>query len=263
MRHDKHLATPPAPDPAAPGENHDVEAALRQEILRLTKANDDLRQQLLERTQEIEHVLEQKSALLHELDHRVKNNLQLMISLVGLELRGTGHPGIRDTLKRLRGRLQALGTVHHNRYSLEDIHRFDASDFVRTLAEELTMRPAFSHLKVDLDLTPVPVELPMASPLALLLNEMVWHEITLTASDATEPRMDIRVMRDSGSIVFELVRYGDSLVPDIMEKDSEELVSLLSCQLSASLERLDGQGARGIRLRLPNDSDRPGGGLHA
>ncbi|MFC4170761.1 histidine kinase dimerization/phosphoacceptor domain -containing protein [Microvirga sp. GCM10011540] len=70
-----------------------------------------------QRTQEALHrLLEERTALLHELDHRVKNNLQLLLSLLGIDIRQTRNREVREALGYMKQRLQALAAAHRDLY---------------------------------------------------------------------------------------------------------------------------------------------------
>ena len=84
----------------------------------------------------LEEALARKDALLRELDHRVKNNLQLIASLILLQSRRTTDEAARQALKTVLERVTAVATVHRRLFQGDPL-RFDVADFVRELTGDL------------------------------------------------------------------------------------------------------------------------------
>src|SRR5258706_9888913 len=84
----------------------------------------------------LREALAQTQALLREVDHRVKNNLQLIASLFLLQSRRVEHPAARETLQTVLERLNAVTTVHRRLFQ-GDPQQFELADFVRDLVGDL------------------------------------------------------------------------------------------------------------------------------
>ncbi len=123
--------------------------------------------------QALRDLVEEKTTLLHELDHRVKNNIQLLLSLVSYEIRQAESPEVRRALGGVRERLQALGIVHRLLYASDDVDAFDAGGFARELCADLLANSERRDIVLEAQTGPVSVPAAMAAPIALLLNEMV------------------------------------------------------------------------------------------
>jgi two-component sensor histidine kinase len=116
--------------------------------------------------------LAQKDVLLHEIDHRVKNNLQLIASLILLQSRRTADPAARAALKTVLDRVTAVATVHRRLFQGDPL-RFDVADFVRDLAGDLAAAAGRDDLQITLDLDHVSISASAAAPLALVVNELL------------------------------------------------------------------------------------------
>ena len=110
----------------------------------------------------LEAALAEKSALLHEVDHRVKNNLQLIASLILLQGRRTQDPAARQALKTVLERVNAVATVHRRLFR-GDVQRFDVAEFVRDLAGDVAAAAGRGDVAIELDLEPIPPK-PKATP---------------------------------------------------------------------------------------------------
>ena len=83
--------------------------------------------------QELQQALDQKTALLHEVEHRVKNNLQLISSLLLMQARRAPDPAVREALQGMLERVNAIATVHRRLFQSDDVERFDVAAFIRAL----------------------------------------------------------------------------------------------------------------------------------
>jgi len=124
------------------------------------------------RTADLTHALQQKTALLHEVDHRVKNNLQLISSLLLLQTRRVTDPGVKNSLRGMLERVSAIATVHRRLFQSDDVERFDVSAFVRDLVSDMVGATRRDDITVRLDLERIDVAASKAAPLALVISEL-------------------------------------------------------------------------------------------
>jgi two-component sensor histidine kinase len=126
---------------------------------------------------ELERALAEKTALLHEVDHRVKNNLQLIASLLQLQSRRTADETTRQAVRGILERVNAIGAVHRKLFQGGDVQRFDLADFVRDLAADLAASARRDDIQLKLDLEAVAVPAAQAAPLALIVNELISNAL--------------------------------------------------------------------------------------
>jgi PAS domain S-box-containing protein len=124
------------------------------------------------RTADLTQALQQKTALLHEVDHRVKNNLQLISSLLLLQNRRVTDPAVKSSLRGMLERVSAIATVHRRLFQNEDVERFDVSAFVRDLVSDMMGGARREDITVRLDLERVDIAASKAAPLALVISEL-------------------------------------------------------------------------------------------
>jgi PAS domain S-box-containing protein len=124
------------------------------------------------RTADLTHALQQKTALLHEVDHRVKNNLQLISSLLLLQNRRVTDPAVKSSLRGMLERVSAIATVHRRLFQNEDVERFDVSAFVRDLVSDMMGATRRDDITVRLDLERIDIAASKAAPLALVISEL-------------------------------------------------------------------------------------------
>ena len=129
------------------------------------------------RDEDLRHTTAHKTVLLHEVEHRVKNNLQLVSSLIQFQARRTGDPHVRAALHEVQERVGALSTVHRRLFRAEDPGWFDVAPFLRDIAEDALARSGRSDIGFDLDAEPVEAPASEAAPMALLINEILSHAL--------------------------------------------------------------------------------------
>jgi two-component sensor histidine kinase len=185
--------------------------------------------------QALRDLVEEKTTLLHELDHRVKNNLQLLMSLVSYEIRQAGSPDVRRALGRIRERLQALGIVHRLLYGADEVGAFDAGAFARELCADLLGSSGRTDIVLEPETGPVPVPAAMAAPIALLLNEMVSSALAY-AFLGRAGRLKLAVSTSGDTCVIQI--QDDHFTPAEKQATRESSTGTIQKALARQLEAL-------------------------
>jgi PAS domain S-box-containing protein len=127
----------------------------------------------------LRRALDDKSTLLKELYHRVKNNLQLIISLFNLQARSMRDAGTQRALLEAANRVRAMSLVHERLYQSRTLGAIALDEYIGELCEQLASA-ASAHgrgIALALDVAPLDVGLDIAVPLGLLLNELVSNSL--------------------------------------------------------------------------------------
>jgi two-component sensor histidine kinase len=197
------------------------------------------------RIRELENALERKSALLREIDHRVKNNLQLISSLVLLQSRRMDDGEARQALKTMQERLSAVATVHRRLYQGDDSQHFDVADLIRDMASDLALAAGRDDVRITLDLAPVSIEPSAAAPFALALNELVGNALKHAFPDHAG-EISISIAEAAGGYVLTVSDNGCGM-NGAQKGFGLTIVELLCKQLRADLEIFpDGPGVRAV-----------------
>jgi two-component sensor histidine kinase len=121
--------------------------------------------------------LEQRDLLLREVYHRVKNNLQTVDSLLVMQAQRTSDPEARRGLTSLRGRVYALGLVHQQLMSSENLKTFDIAPFLAELSTNILQSGEHGGVTLSVDACPLDVGLDFAIPVGLLVTELVTNSL--------------------------------------------------------------------------------------
>lgn len=132
---------------------------------------------LADRTRELTEALERKTALLQEIDHRVKNNLQVISSLMLLKARRVSDGEARETLEGMAERIGALSIAHRLLFIDEDTTHFALTEFVAELLFEIDAGMADDRIRIETEIEPIRLPASMAAPLALMLHELLSNAL--------------------------------------------------------------------------------------
>ncbi len=212
------------------------------ELRSLADAFDSMADRVERRSNELKSAVDQKSTLLRELHHRVKNNFQLVASLLSLE--ASEVEAERASVLRIQqGRVHALAIAHRLAYASGDIGEVPLMDLIREVVMSLshgidTIDPA---ARVDIPVDGPSVSLDTAVPVALLVTELL------------RPALEAAVRNELLSLSVD--RSGDRLVVTLEGKGgernalSERLVGAFTRQLGATLA--SDEAARRTVLSVP------------
>ncbi len=123
--------------------------------------------------------LQEKTALLNEVHHRVKNNLQLISSLLRLERGRCAEPETKSLLNDMQGRIQAMALLHETLYSSGTFATVDLASYIRQLATQAfrSLQPEPGNVRLEFDVVSTRVGIDQATPCGLLLNELISNAL--------------------------------------------------------------------------------------
>lgn len=129
-------------------------------------------------TERLRLLLADRTLLLDKVNHRVKNSLQQIASVVRLQSRSVEHPGAKEALEKTLDRIMAVGRVHEQLYDAGgDIGVFDAGAYAAALARDLVTSMGRDDIELVTDVQAAALDLRQAVPLALILNELVTNAL--------------------------------------------------------------------------------------
>lgn len=210
-----------------------------------------LEQQVQERTADLQSSLREREVLLKEVHHRVKNNLQIMISFLRLESRRTEHEPTRSVLADMQNRIRAMAALHEALYRSNNFNEIDLRTYIEkvTKSVELSMGKGAGQVRFNLDLVSVNVRLDEAVPCGLILNELVSNALkhAFPAERPGEVRVELSRIGASG-LRLRVSDNGVGLPADLSARQRAslglQLVSDLARQLGGEL--IVGEGPQAV-----------------
>jgi len=198
--------------------------------------------------------LEEKETLLREIHHRVKNNLQIISSLVHFQAKKLRSEDAA-ALAELRRRIQAMSLVHERLYQAEDVGRVDLAGYVRALVAELSQSLAAGRdvrISVVADTLQVPIE--SALPVGMIVCELVTNVLKYAFPDGRKGAATVSVRGEGERVVLDVDDDGVGLPEDREPARGAsfgwDLVRTLTTQLDGTLSVGGGPGAH-VRITFP------------
>jgi PAS domain S-box-containing protein len=204
--------------------------------------------------QQIRASLREKEVLLQEIHHRVKNNLQIISSLLDMQSLSVQEPAARQVLQDSRSRVRAMALVHESLYRSPDLATVDVADYIGRVASQLFRLYGGLEGGIELDVQArgVSLNIDTAIPCGLIVNELVSNALKYAfppdvdgadRQTAGDGRGEIRIeflREDDGQLTLVVSDDGVGLPEDVDVHNTPslglQLVSMLTQQLSGTLQ---------------------------
>ncbi|MCU0574858.1 MAG: PAS domain S-box protein [Syntrophobacteraceae bacterium] len=201
---------------------------------------------------ELRDSLGEKTALLKEVHHRVKNNLQIVDSLLSLQANRSGNPHVLEVLQDSRNRVRSMALLHEALYRSGNLGRIDFSVYVDELCGRIlhTYGRAADGVRLETRVAHLGLTLDQAMPCGLIINELVSNALKYGFPDGRNGRILVELSSASEEmLVLRVANDGESL-PDDLDLESTPTLGLklvfdLAGQLDGHLtiDRPSGAGA--------------------
>lgn len=200
---------------------------------RITDQKEQVDHEVKIRTADLESSLEAQSLLLHEVDHRVKNNLSIIGSLLRMQIRETEEPGVRRALRTTMERVDAMAAVHRRLYQADDVRYFELSSFVLNLIQDAISASAYTSLTLESRVQRTALPSGHATSVGLLINEVLLHLF-----DSYLPLASVNLACHSDGKLITVVignRLSSKTPPHKLPSVSAKLIARLATQLKAQV----------------------------
>jgi PAS domain S-box-containing protein len=139
----------------------------------------DMTKRIIDENITLQHSNREKAVLLREVHHRVKNNLQIITSLLNLQSHGIEDQEMRNVFNMSLNRIKSMATVHELLYQSNEFAGIDYSEYLNTLVFSLikSMKGKENNITVDLDVKDVKLNIGTSIPLGLLINEIITNSL--------------------------------------------------------------------------------------
>jgi two-component sensor histidine kinase len=204
----------------------------------------------------IQASLQEKEVLLQEIHHRVKNNLQVISSLLNLQANRLEEPRALDALRDSRSRVRSMALVHEKLYQSPDLARIDFADYTRALTRSLfsSYQAHPQGIAVRSQIDDVFLSIDRAIPCGLILSELVSNALKHAFPDGRSGEITIGLHVQEGNKVLTVADNGVGLPAeiDVQHRGSLglQLVNTLTTQLDGTLT-LDREGGTTFKVTFP------------
>ena len=204
----------------------------------------------------IQRALEDKETLLKEIHHRVKNNLQVVASLLSLQSRTIEDPKALDAIEEGRNRVKAMALIHQNLYQEENLIGVNLADYIEKLTENLvySYKVDTEQVHIKREVAPITLDVDVLIPLGLILNELISNSLKYAFPDRSEGEIAVKILEQEEGLQIKVSDNGVGLPsgfePAKTKSMGFKLVQSFVKKMNAQFEVLSQNGTQ-IHILLP------------
>lgn len=190
---------------------------------------------------EIKKSLKEKEVLLREIHHRVKNNMQIISSLLNIQIQYEDLDETIEVLKESQGRVKSMSIIHEKLYQSTSLTDINFKDYIEKLVLDIFYSYGLvtSTIESEVDIEDVSLNIDTAIPLGLIVNELVTNSVKYAFPDG-EGKITIKLESNENQMIMTIKDNGKGLPDDVDLENSKtlglKLVNTLADQLEGNLE---------------------------
>ena len=193
-------------------------------------------------------LLKEKDWLVKEIHHRVKNNLQMVISLLNAQSEYLNNPSALDAIRESRERMQAIAILHQKLYQVEGNTRINMRSYINELVENIRNSiPDSKRIYFNVAVADIDLDMSQSVPLGLILNEAITNVIKYAYPGNQKGDINISLQyKGTDKLQLRIADHGKGFPPGINIDHSNslglQLIRLFSEQLDGELVFINNQG---------------------
>ena len=185
---------------------------------------------------------EQKEILLREIHHRVKNNLAIVISLLGMQVRENKNPEFKILADDIELRIRSMALIHEHLYKSEELDRIPFGNYIEALLTIISTTYIGHNVKLKTNFDPAEVKIETAMPLGLIINEILTNAFKYAFNQQQEGiiEIDLKVVEPDTGLYNLIIKDNGIGLPDSVLINQENslgmfIIHLLAKQIEAEL----------------------------
>lgn len=192
------------------------------------------------------HQIELKAAqktklLMKELHHRVKNNLQIVSSLLSLQSLRTKDTAVIDAIKEGQHRVEAMSLIHQRLYVQDNLTHVNVKEFIPDIAESLMLSYGYNYdnFKLELDISEELIDVDKAIPLSIILNELITNAFKYAYCHVENPILKISLSKPNQNMALIIADNGQGIDLENWHNHAgygKELVETFTKQLDGTVQ---------------------------
>ncbi|NTW33625.1 MAG: PAS domain S-box protein [Bacteroidetes bacterium] len=223
----------------------ELETLVKKRTQELEKTNIKLKKENEERlyTEELLKLrLKEKEILLKEIHHRVKNNMQVIISLLNLQAANINDKKILEIYQESQNRIKSMALIHEKLYQSEEFTYIDFSDYIKSLTSYLlhTYSTSSQKIKIIINTQSIPLEFDTMISLGLIVNELVSNSLKYAFKKCKNGKLEISLKKISAKgganeLCLVICDNGDGFPQKIDFRNTHTLGLQLVCSLTEQI----------------------------
>ena len=225
--------------------------AIREKSRQLEKSVAERTEELANANEVLNDSLAEKEVLLKEIHHRVKNNMQVISSMLRLQSGYIQDGQAREMFIESQHRVRSMALIHEKLYQSRDLAKVDFAEYIRHLTDYLFqsygVKPDSVHLEMDIQ--KISMNIYYAIPLSLILNELVSNSLKYAFPDGIKGKIRVKMQQNQNKKIKLIVAdNGVGFPQDLDFKNTEslglQLVNTLVAQLEGTIEMENQEGTQ-------------------
>lgn len=204
---------------------------------------------------ELKNALNEKEIMVKEIHHRVKNNLSVISSLLNLQSRYIKDKEALGIFKESQNRAKSMALIHEHLYQSSDLKRIHFGEYINKLSISLfhTYVMDSSRIKLNIDVEDIMLDINIAIPLGLILNELVTNTMKHAFPDNREGEINVKLHSQNNEFTLTVSDNGVGLPEGLDYKNTDSLglrlVNSLTDQIKGNIE-LDRTGGTTFKIKF-------------
>jgi two-component sensor histidine kinase len=223
------------------------------------ESNLKLQEEIIKRKKtekELIKSLEEKDILLKEVHHRVKNNMQIISSILNLQCNRMEKGEAKEILTNSRDRIRSMSLVHENLYRRKDFDKIDLKEYIDSIVSNLMMTYNLNpqEIKITKNIEKTIVSLEKCISLGLIINEIITNAIKHAFTEKLPGEISLRLNTNTDKITSLLIKDNGKGIPDIKKMKKNigfEIIESLSKQIDAELI-IHSENGLSIEMKISN-----------
>jgi len=188
----------------------------------------------------------EKEFLLKEIHHRVKNNLEIVSSLLSLQSELLGDPDVAEAMHKSQQRVQSMSMIHQKLYQGESIAAIEMKDYFLNLGNYLiSSYGAKDHIFLFCDMDPLELDVDIAIPIGLIVNELLTNAMKYAFPGGRKGKIIIKLKEVDGLLHLTVRDNGIGQMSNLKVEGTgfgTQLIDLLTRQLDGKMKLIDAEG---------------------
>ena len=200
---------------------------------------------------------DEKDILLREIHHRVKNNLQVVSSLLGIQGRSVKDKKAKDAIQEGRARVQSMSLIHQSLYKKDNLTGIEMQPYIEKLSEHLlsTYQVEDGHIDIKTIVDDITLDVETVVPIGLIINELMSNALKYAFPDGQDGTISISLMERDNILHMSVTDDGIGLDEETLKTKTESfghsLIRAFKNKLDAELAITSDQGTQ-INLKINN-----------
>lgn len=231
-----------------------LESLISERTAELTLINESLQREITERKmyeEKLTESLDEKELLLKEVHHRVKNNLQVISSLLSLQSGFINNPGAQEIFKESRNRVGSMALIHEKIYKTNNLYKINFREYLTDLVDSLIgSYLGGSPVKTEITIDDIYLNIDLSMNLGLIITEITSNAIKYGLKGNSEGKLEIKLESD-GELVTIFIKDNGPGYPDGFDPENPDslgilLITTLTDQIEGTIEMKNNNGAQSI-----------------